>query len=904
MNQTQIPPHFRLSFQPVADVRAMVLGPHVRFGVLTPHLIRLEYSPNDAFEDRASQAFWYRQQAVPDFEVARSDSGIEIETEHLHLSYQDRGVGFAPETLSITLKESGTVWHYGDRDAQNLLGTTRTLDGAKGYVALDQGLLSRSGWAVVDDSSSLVFDAQGWLQSRAAPPEARDLYFFGHGHEFQRCLRDYCRIAGAVPLLPRWALGNWWSRYWAYTQDELMALMNDFCAHDVPLSVCIVDMDWHIVDTGRGYSGWTGYTWNRALFPDPEGFIRRLHDQGLRTALNLHPADGVRPHEEMYVEMAQRMGIDPDTEAPVRFDLADPDFAKAYFEVLHHPQEARGVDFWWIDWQQGELSSLPGLDPLWWLNHLHFRDLGRDGKTRPFIFSRWGGLGNHRYPIGFSGDTYVQWETLAYQPYFTATAANVGYGWWSHDIGGHQLGVEDPELYARWVQFGVFSPIMRLHSTKNAFHERRPWGFDAETLRVTRDALQLRHALIPYLYTMSWRNHQESIPLVQPMYYEHPLQEEAYHCPQQYYFGSELMVAPFVTPAGEHTGLSRQVVWLPPGGNWYHFFSGECFKGGGWYAQYGRLEDIPVFAKTGAIVPLGPKAGWGGVDSPAEFDLRVFAGADNRFVLYEDDGETTDYTYDKYGLTEFSQDWQERRLEFRIAAASGDIAHLPAQRRYHIHFHGVKEPDLVTLEIDGKTKACTCRYDAQTETVYVSGVDVPVTAELRLVLATESDSLLSHRDRVQETCYGLLEAFKLETSAKTGIAERLDELQEDPAMLADYAINLTGEQMRALLEVTCEAGVDLIRQARDEALVLFWNNRENEGITYRYSRWLKAVGELDRRFGSEKGVVPRFKAIIPVPRLSDSDVVGWIARGVEWRVTTNYFDLVAVTYDNMEAGGH
>lgn len=364
------------------------------------------------------------------------------------------------------------------------------------------------------------------------------------------------------------------------------------------------------------------------------------------------------------------------------------------------------------------------------------------------------------------------------------------------------------------------------------------------------------------------------------------------------------MVAPFVTPAGEHTGLSRQVVWLPPGGNWYHFFSGECFKGGGWYAQYGRLEDIPVFAKTGAIVPLGPKAGWGGVDSPAEFDLRVFAGADNRFVLYEDDGETTDYTYDKYGLTEFSQDWQERRLEFRIAAASGDIAHLPAQRRYHIHFHGVKEPDLVTLEIDGKTKACTCRYDAQTETVYVSGVDVPVTAELRLVLATESDSLLSHRDRVQETCYGLLEAFKLETSAKTGIAERLDELQEDPAMLADYAINLTGEQMRALLEVTCEAGVDLIRQARDEALVLFWNNRENEGITYRYSRWLKAVGELDRRFGSEKGVVPRFKAIIPVPRLSDSDVVGWIARGVEWRVTTNYFDLVAVTYDNMEAGGH
>jgi alpha-glucosidase (family GH31 glycosyl hydrolase) len=360
---------------------------------------------------------------------------------------------------------------------------------------------------------SLVFDAHGWLEPRAALPEAQDLYFFGYGHDYHGCLRDYCRIAGSVPLLPRWALGNWWSRYWAYTQEELTALVEGFRAHDVPLSVCIVDMDWHIVDTGRGYSGWTGYTWNKALFPDPDGFIRGLHDRGLKTALNLHPADGVRPHEGMYAEMARRMGIDPETEEPVRFDLADPDFANAYFEVLHHPQEARGVDFWWLDWQQGELSGLPGLDPLWWLNHLHFCDLGRDGRKRPFIFSRWGGLGNHRYPIGFSGDTYIAWETLAFEPHFTASAANVGYGWWSHDIGGHMLGVEEPELYTRWAQFGVFSPIMRLHSTKNPFHERRPWGFDAETLRVTRDAMQLRHALIPYLHTMSWRNHRESVSL-------------------------------------------------------------------------------------------------------------------------------------------------------------------------------------------------------------------------------------------------------------------------------------------------------------------------------------------------------------------------------------------------------
>ena len=321
-------------------------------------------------------------------------------------------------------------------------------------------------------------------------------------------------------------------------------------------------------------SGWTGYTWNRELFPDPAAFIAELHERGLRTALNLHPAEGIHPHEEQYETMAQLMDIDPESEIPVKFEIGDSHFAKAYFEQLHHPYEEQGIDFWWLDWQQGTVSGLPGLDPLWWLNHLHFYDLARDGIKRPFIFSRWGGLGNHRYPIGFSGDTHVTWDSLAFQPYFTATAANVNYGWWSHDIGGHMDGVEDPELYARWVQYGVFSPILRLHSTNNPYHERRPWGYDAEIERVTSAALRLRHALIPYLQTMAWRNHVESIPLARPMYYDHPLDEQAYHCPDQYLFGSELVAAPFISPADPDTRLSRQVVWLPLG-DWFDFFSGD-----------------------------------------------------------------------------------------------------------------------------------------------------------------------------------------------------------------------------------------------------------------------------------------------------------------------------------------
>ena len=436
----------------MAHPAAVVSVANARFTVLTSRLLRLEFSPAGVFEDRPSQAFWYRRQPVPEFEVEEQNGGLSLQTEHLELTYLTGGDGFSADSLSIRLKQNNITWHHGQQDPHNLLGTARTLDEANGAITLEEGLISRSGWALYDDSANLVFIEDGWLASRNAPDGYQDLYFFGYSQDYTSCLREFSRIAGPAPMVPRWALGNWWSRYWAYSEEELLALMDEFRAKNVPLSVCIVDMDWHITETGNSSSGWTGYTWNRELFPDPKRFIDALHERGLKTALNLHPAAGIHPHEEHYAAMAEHMGLDPQSQEPIPFSIADPRFARGYFEILHHPQEAMGIDFWWVDWQQGTVSGLPGLDPLWWLNHLHFFDLGRDGvgataSKRPFVFSRWGGLGNHRYPIGFSGDTVVTWESLQFQPYFTAAAANVNYGWWSHDIGGHMGGIEEPELY-------------------------------------------------------------------------------------------------------------------------------------------------------------------------------------------------------------------------------------------------------------------------------------------------------------------------------------------------------------------------------------------------------------------------------------------------------------------------
>ena len=787
---------FRIPVEPLADPAAMVTGPNVRFTVLTSRLIRMEYSPDGRFEDRASQVFWFRQQPVPRFSVKRERDEVEIVTDHLRVKCRPGADGFHRKSLSIELIDLGTTWRYGDRDARNLMGTARTLDGAEGEVRLERGLISRSGWSVVDDSRSLVFDASGWLTPHTP---STDLYFLGYGHDYRRCLKDFCAVAGRVPMIPRFMLGNWWSRYWEYTQDDLTQLVLDFERNQVPLSVCIIDMDWHITRTGNTSSGWTGYTWNRDLFPDPEAFIGWLHARGLKTALNLHPAEGVHPHEAMYESMAKALQIDPNGQEPILFDIAAPRFAEAYFDVLHHPLEEQGVDFWWIDWQQSRDTRLPGLDPLWWLNHLHFYDLARDGWKRPVIFSRWGGLGNHRYPIGFSGDTHVTWGALAFQTYFTATAANVGYGWWSHDIGGHQRGMEDAELYTRWVQFGVFSPILRLHSTKNLYHERRPWGWDEETLRITRRVMQLRHALIPYLYTMAWRDHVDSVPLIEPMYHAYPESDDAYGCPAQYAFGSELIAAPFTSPRDPATQLSKQPVWLPPG-DWFDFFTSEHFHGG-WHTMYGGLDDIPVFARGGAIVPLGPTVGWGGVDLPSELEIHVFPGADNRFELYEDDGESVAYQQGHSARTVFWQVWRERSLEFGIEPTQGDRSVVPAARSYTLIFRGIQQPHNFSVLVGGAARTVVALYDAQTESLRLESITLDARTPLIAALSVDGASMLAGGDRRLKTCSKLLRAFRLDSALKSRIDSDLQELLGDARLLQRYGSQLKDAQVAALTHV-------------------------------------------------------------------------------------------------------
>ena len=665
----------------------VIAGAQYRFTVLTEQLIRMEYSPDGVFEDRPTSMVQSRSFPPVQCRVFRTDRGIQLRTACINLYYDEKP--FSPGGLWAENRSPCpgifTTWHYGDPLQENLGGTGRTLDNVDGEMELEPGIASRmNGYSVLEDSRSPVLTGDGWFEGRK--DGIKDLYLFCYGTDYKKAVRDYFRLCGQTPLLPRFALGNWWSRYYAYSGQEYLELMDRFRAKGIPLSTAVIDMDWHITKTGPEEKGWTGYTWNRELFPDPEGFLEELHRRGMKVTLNLHPAEGIQAHEACYSEAARRLGIDEKAHQRIPFEVTDRKFMEVYFDCALRPLEEQGVDFWWVDWQQGTQSAVPGVDPLWVLNHYHTLHAARDGK-RPLILSRYGGPGSHRYPIGFSGDTVISWDSLRFQPYFTSTAANIGYGWWSHDIGGHMFGSRDPELQVRWLQFGAFSPILRMHSTNNRFNGKEPWNYAPEIERMMTEILRLRHRLVPYLYTMNWRCHTQGDLLAEPMYYACPEREEAYRVPNQYRFGSELMVMPITDPQIGELELGKAVGWLPEG-QYYDFFTGMRYSGDRMLSVFRPLDAIPVFAKAGAIVPLAGKEEMG-TANPRELEIVVFAGADGRFDLYEDDGESFGYRQGACSITELEFRWNDgENCTFRLKPGQSG-AYLPEKRTYRLRFVGI-----------------------------------------------------------------------------------------------------------------------------------------------------------------------------------------------------------------------
>ena len=689
----------------MAHPDAVVRSGKARFTVLTPEMIRIQYSDRSLFEDRATFAIVNRRLPVPAFTAVEKDGYLEIKTSALTLKYKIGGVidGRKPsaEVLNISMQLNGrpVLWYPGKDDAMNLKGTTRTLDGQIGdnkRQELENGLLSRAGWSIIDESpltrrgdgsTTFAFDKQvdgiDWV-AEPVDKQAIDWYFLGYGHQYKKALGDFIKVAGRQPMPPLYVLGYWYSKYQRYTSDEFMEIVNDVKRFNIPMDVMIFDMDWHT-------QGWTGWTWDRTAIPDPEGLIDWMHQHGLKVSLNLHPADGVDDDEDFFNDLREDMGLDKQTKR-VPWNLSDGRFYHNMFKHIIRARERQGVDFWWLDWQQNLTSKyVDGLGETFWCNHVFYNDMRLNRPNhRPLIFHRWGGLGSHRYPIGFSGDSFTTYGTLAWQPYFTATASNVGFGYWGHDLGGHQqTGGNDPEIYLRWMQYGVFTPIFRTHATNWEGIERRIWKYP--NFPSLLETVKLRYALMPYIYTAARQAYDTGVSLCRPLYYEWPEVNNAYLFEDEYMFGDDILVAPVVTKP-ESDGMTARRTWLPEG-RWFDVCRNKVVEGNRTFTDRYAMEEIPYFFRAGSVIVNNPPM-MNLNTRPDRLILKVVPGGNGQTKLYEDEGDTEGYKQGAYTTTTISHEGNT----LTILPREGKFAGMPESRSYTVEFLAVNRPKAVVID--------------------------------------------------------------------------------------------------------------------------------------------------------------------------------------------------------------
>ncbi|RYX80228.1 DUF5110 domain-containing protein [bacterium] len=726
------------AYAEAAPQNPVIVG-QARFSVLTPNCIRIEYASNGKFLDTPSLFAANRKARFDGFKLEKGAKSTVIDTGAIRLSYSPDGKPLSPSNLTATIKDgstNGVRWTPGAANRGNLGGTNRTLDQARGPVDVGQGLISRDGWYLLDDSNSplLVGD---WVGSRPKT-DAKDWYLFGYGTNYRAALKSLTTVGGDIPLPRKNVLGAWFSRFWAFSDTDYRNIVQEYKQHDFPLDVMVLDMDWH-------RDGWTGWSWNYKLLPDPKKLLSDLHAEGLQTTLNLHPADGVGSHEDQYNAFMKELGQPADGKtAP--FDAASQKYMDALSKEVLRPLRDQGVDFWWLDWQQyPNTRSIPELTNLWWLNELLFRDTS-DGGRRGTSFSRWAGWGDHRHPIHFSGDADSGWKMLAFEVPFTATAGNVGCFFWSHDIGGHNGG-RNEESYTRWCQFGALSAALRSHSERDPATDRRPWNYPKWAEDSMRVSFHLRSQLFPYIYSSVAQSTRESVPLTRPMYIDYPTQEASYHNAQQYLYGDNLLVAPIAMPGVGPARVGHQTVWFPAGNDWYNVFTSEKFEGGTEALATADINEIPLFARGGVPIPMQPYSSRMTTAALSNLRVRVYPGAEGqtgRSSLYEDDGDTDAYKKGAAASTPLSYTRRGNRVEITVGATTGKYKGQLTSRAYQLELPGTQRAASASLA--GKPLIVT--YDAATATNTIAVPSRPTSSAFTVTLEVADADFAALRNAV------------------------------------------------------------------------------------------------------------------------------------------------------------
>lgn len=680
-----------------------LIDQNYRFTIYSSSLIRAEYSKKGMWEDKNPIGIEPSFNEEVTHKIKQDKNSLSISTKHFELKLLANHNPFDIGNFYFKAinNQKDILWQPGTLDKKNIGGAMSDLvrfPEGKSHERFSEGLISKNGYFVFRNPCEFVWDEEKKWIIKKQDWEFQDWYIFTYGNDYKRAFLDFVKLFGKIPIPPKWAFGYWYSKWYKFKDEEILETVKKFKNHQLPLDVFVIDTDWR-------KHRWNGYEWNKEFFPDPKGFIKKLKDQNIHCCLNDHPGySGIdeMPADDPFKEKLQKRI--PEIQK-YRCKWSKKEYVDAWIEEIFSKLLKEGVDFWWVD-GDGQ-AGIPGINSQMWLNKFYFESAKMAGDARrPMILSRWGGIGAHKYPVQFSGDTYSSFETLKYQIAFTHKGGNIGAAYWSHDIGGFLGGKLPDDLFIRWLQFGCFSPIFRTHSSGS---EREVWNYSAEVLEVFSNYVRIRYALFPYFYSLAKECFDTGLPLIRGLYLEYSQDKNAYLYEEEYLIGKSLLVAPAYGPGKK---FEREIYF--PKGAWLALEDKEIIQGPCVKKITIPLTKIPVYIKMGSIIPTSPvKENLSQKISEIEFN--IFPESKSEFSYYEDDGVTEDYLKNGFLTQQIIAEKSKKETRIIINPISGNYKGCPKEMNYRLNIlTGTRNASLIFVNGEKKNTKWTTKIFSKT----------------------------------------------------------------------------------------------------------------------------------------------------------------------------------------------
>ncbi|RXK85509.1 glycoside hydrolase family 31 protein [Filimonas effusa] len=516
-------------------------------------------------------------------------------------------------------------------------------------------------------------------------PHAKSLdYIVFVGKDADEVIADYRNLSGNVPMLPLWAYGFWQCRERYTSGQHLVETVKEFRKKRLPMDVIVQDWQYW------GKYGWGVPKFDEANYPEPEKFIQQLHEHHARLSVSVwenldKKSEVAKPYitQNLYIPNSPWI------------DIYNPLAGKTHWNALNSNLFSKGVDSWWMDATEPENDALAGKQtyfgpgyfyrltyPLFVSKAVYEGQRTTDAGKRVAILTRSAFAGQQRYgTINWSGDIGWSWDTYKRQIVAGLNYSLTGMPYWTTDIGGFfrpgRSQYSDPayhEILTRWFQWGTFNSIFRMHGYQS---ETEPWKYGDTVEANMRTMLDLRYRLLPYIYSEAWQVHEKGSTIMRPLVMDFAYDKNAVAQAYEYMFGKSLLVAPVTAP-----GVKQWRVYLPEGQPWYDFWTGKRINGGQTISATAPADKIPLFAKAGAIIPMGKFMQYTSEKTMDTVEIRIYTGADGHFSLYSDEGDNYNYEKGKHAL--ISMKWNDKQQTLHIDKRQGSYNGMLKKQVFHI----------------------------------------------------------------------------------------------------------------------------------------------------------------------------------------------------------------------------